>query len=98
MSATALRSLYAATGVGMAERPNPRRSGAMTRNPLLARNGTWWRQSRAESGHPWISRTGMPSPWSSTYSEIPLVARTLASPDTVMPPIMTCPPSHRDDG
>ena len=41
MSATAFPSLYAATSSGLAERPNPRRSGVMTRNPLLTRNGTW---------------------------------------------------------
>ena len=98
MSATEFRSPYAATASGRAERPNPRRSGAMTRNPWPTRCGTWWRQSRAESGQPWISSTGTPSPWSSTYSEIPLAAKTLPSPDTVMPPIMTCPPSHRDGG
>ena len=35
MSATAFPSLYAATSSGLAERPKPRRSGVITRNPLL---------------------------------------------------------------
>jgi hypothetical protein len=39
-SATMFGSRYAATSAGRCERPNPRMSGVMTRNPLAARNGT----------------------------------------------------------
>ena len=36
--------------------------GRSTRKPAPARAGTWWRHRRPESGKPWSSTTGRPSP------------------------------------
>src|SRR5215471_5702060 len=57
----------------------------MTRYPLAARTGTWCRQSLAESGQPCSSRTGSPSPCSSTYREMPFASMIRPSSGLVMP-------------
>ena len=59
---------------GRSDSPKPRRSGAMTRLPAATSAGTWCRHSRWESGKPWISRTGCPSPSSWTVSVTPSVS------------------------
>src|SRR6201986_5230345 len=60
----------------------------MARTPLAASTGTWCRQSRAESGQPCSSRTGTPSPCSSTYRDMPFASMIRPSSGLVMPPIM----------
>ena len=52
---------------------------------LAARTGTWCRQSLAESGQPCRSRTGTPSPCSSTYREMPFASMIRPSSGLVMP-------------
>src|SRR5712664_1037699 len=45
-----------------AERPCPRRSWAMTRQPCRRKNSIWVSQPPPESGQPWLKTTGWPEP------------------------------------
>src|SRR6476469_579829 len=70
-SATLWRSAYDSTSSGLSDSPNPRRSGASTRNPAAASAGVWRRQPCEESGKPWSNTTGCPSPSSTSASLTP---------------------------
>ena len=54
----------------------------MTRLPAPTSAGTWCRHSRWESGKPWISRTGGPSPssWTARVTPSPSMRRSIAQP------------------
>ena len=58
------------TDRGLSDSPNPRRSGATTRNPDSPRMTL--RHRKDQVGLPWTRSTGGPSPWSTKWSVRPI--------------------------
>src|SRR5205807_2804837 len=57
--------------VGLSERPNPGRSGAMQRKPASRTGGMTLRHRNDQLGSPWTNTAGAPSPSSRCARRIP---------------------------
>src|SRR6266496_645676 len=96
-SAASRATLYAATPRGRPERPHPRMSTAIARNPAAASAGSWWRQDHQNSGNPWSRTTSGPRPASTTCRVTSAVPTKWSSAPAIRGvarmPLPSCPPA-----